>query len=52
MIPPLTTIHQPKDELGKLAVDQLIFRMDNPEADANVLVLTPKLVERQSVKRN
>ncbi|MEQ4622842.1 ribose operon transcriptional repressor RbsR [Providencia vermicola] len=52
MIPPLTTIHQPKDELGKLAVDQLIFRMDNPEADANVLVLTPKLVERQSVRSN
>nr|WP_043892768.1 ribose operon transcriptional repressor RbsR [Providencia sneebia] len=51
MIPPLTTIHQPKDELGKLAVDQLIFRMDNPEADINVLVLTPKLIERQSVKR-
>lgn len=50
MIPPLTTIHQPKDELGKLAVNQLIFRMDNPEASANVLVLTPKLVERQSVK--
>ncbi|MEX9862461.1 ribose operon transcriptional repressor RbsR [Providencia manganoxydans] len=50
MIPPLTTIHQPKDELGKLAVNQLIFRMDNPEASANVLVLTPKLIERQSVK--
>lgn len=50
MIPPLTTIHQPKDELGKLAVKQLIFRMDNPKADTNTLVLMPKLVERQSVK--
>lgn len=51
MIPPLTTIHQPKDELGKLAVNQLIHRMDNPQAEGNVIVLTPKLVERQSVKR-
>ncbi|MCW2256953.1 LacI family transcriptional regulator [Providencia alcalifaciens] len=51
MIPPLTTIHQPKDELGKLAVNQLIHRMDNPQAEATIIVLTPKLVERQSVKR-
>ncbi|HCH7934433.1 MULTISPECIES: ribose operon transcriptional repressor RbsR [Providencia] len=51
MIPPLTTIHQPKDKLGKQAVDQLIYRMDNPEADASVLVLTPELIERQSVRK-
>ncbi|MEX6225304.1 ribose operon transcriptional repressor RbsR [Providencia hangzhouensis] len=52
MIPPLTTIHQPKDKLGKQAVDQLIYRMEaNPEADASVLVLTPELIERQSVRK-
>ncbi|MEY0415322.1 ribose operon transcriptional repressor RbsR [Providencia rettgeri] len=51
MIPPLTTIHQPKDKLGQQAVDQLIYRMDNPEAKASVLVLTPELIERQSVKK-
>lgn len=51
MIPPLTTIHQPKDKLGKQAVDQLIYRMDNPEADASILVLTPELIERQSVRK-
>ena len=51
MIPPLTTIHQPKDKLGQQAVDQLIYRMDNPEANASVLVLTPELIERQSVKK-
>ncbi|MGG4609212.1 ribose operon transcriptional repressor RbsR [Providencia sp. Me31A] len=51
MIPPLTTIHQPKDQLGQQAVNQLIYRMDNPESDANVLVLTPELIERESVRK-
>ncbi|BBG60637.1 sugar-binding domain protein [Providencia rustigianii DSM 4541] len=51
MIPPLTTVHQPKDELGQQAVNKLIHRMDNPDAEPSVLVLTPKLIERQSVKK-
>lgn len=49
LTPPLTTIHQPKDELGKLAIDQLLYRMDNPNGKAELLVLTPKLVIRGSV---
>lgn len=49
MIPPLSTIHQPKDELGKLAISQLLHRMENLDAKANTLVLTPKLIERSSV---
>ncbi len=52
MIPPLTTIHQTKDELGKLAVEQLLHRMDNPDGEPTLTVLTPKLIERQSVKPN
>lgn len=52
MIPPLTTIHQPKDELGKLAVDTLLYRMDNPESNPKLLVLTPTLIERSSVSRS
>lgn len=49
MTPPLSTIHQPKDELGKLAVNQLLYRMENSDAENTILVLTPKLIERGSV---
>lgn len=49
MTPPLTTIHQPKDELGELAIDTLIHRLADPDADQQLLVLTPELVERGSV---
>ncbi|MDX7986279.1 ribose operon transcriptional repressor RbsR [Xenorhabdus sp. 12] len=51
LIPPLTTIHQPKDELGKLAIDSLLYRMGNPESEPKELVLTPKLIERSSVAK-
>ena len=49
MTPPLSTIHQPKDELGKLAVDTLLQRLKNPDSAQQLLVLTPELVERASV---
>ena len=49
MTPPLTTIHQPKDELGELAIDTLIHRMADPDGSQQLLVLTPELVERGSV---
>ncbi|MGX8940618.1 ribose operon transcriptional repressor RbsR [Symbiopectobacterium sp. Eva_TO] len=49
MSPPLTTIHQPKDELGELAVDTLLYRLEHPETEPTVLVLTPELVMRESV---
>ncbi|AJJ61664.1 ribose operon repressor [Yersinia aldovae 670-83] len=49
MTPPLTTIHQPKDSLGELAIDTLIHRLNNPEAEPQILVLTPELMERGSV---
>ncbi|HDL7479676.1 ribose operon transcriptional repressor RbsR [Yersinia enterocolitica] len=49
MTPPLTTIHQPKDDLGELAIDTLIHRLNNPEAEPQVLILTPELIERESV---
>lgn len=49
LMPPLTTIHQPKDSLGELAVDALLHRLQEPESEPQVLVLTPELVVRQSV---
>ncbi|MDU6926416.1 ribose operon transcriptional repressor RbsR [Franconibacter helveticus 513] len=48
MTPPLTTIHQPKDELGELAIDVLIHRMAQPDLQQQRLQLTPELVERGS----
>ena len=49
MTPPLTTIHQPKDDLGELAIDTLIHRLAEPGASQQLLVLTPELIERGSV---
>ncbi|CAE1151693.1 ribose operon transcriptional repressor RbsR [Serratia sp. Tan611] len=49
LAPPLSTIHQPKDSLGELAIDALINRLQNPQRAAQVMVLTPELVERASV---
>ena len=45
MTPPLTTIHQPKDELGELAIDVLIHRITQPTLQQQRLQLTPILME-------
>lgn len=49
MSPPLTTIHQPKDELGQLAVETLLHRINNKDSKPQVLTLTPILTIRASV---
>lgn len=48
MTPPLTTVHQPKDELGELAIDVLIHRITDPTLQQQRLQLTPVLMERGS----
>ncbi|PKH23508.1 transcriptional regulator RbsR [Enterobacterales bacterium CwR94] len=49
MTPPLTTVHQPKHELGELAIDTLIHRIADPTLEQQTLILTPELMERASV---
>ena len=48
MTPQLTTVHQPKDELGELAIDVLIHRMAQPGQAQQRVQLTPELVIRGS----
>ncbi|WP_105901583.1 substrate-binding domain-containing protein [Vibrio gangliei] len=47
--PSLTTIHQPKHQLGKVAVDTLLNRLRQPDSPQQIIQLEPTLVERQSV---
>lgn len=47
--PALTSISQPKGELGRLAVDTLATRLQSPEQPAKLLTLDPTLVIRDSV---
>lgn len=51
MSPPLTTIHQPTDALGKLAIDTLLQRLEKRITEPRTLALMPELVERSSVIR-
>ena len=48
--PPMTTMHQPKRELGQLAADTLLNRIENPGIEPTIRTLRSTLVERQSVK--
>ncbi|MDZ7276794.1 ribose operon transcriptional repressor RbsR [Pantoea eucrina] len=48
LTPPLSTVHQPKDALGELAIETLINRLRDPDASQQMLELTPELVERGS----
>lgn len=47
--PPLSTVSQPKAELSKLAVETLLKRIKNPNAEKQTLLLTPEYIQRQSI---
>ncbi|MFU2092462.1 substrate-binding domain-containing protein [Gallibacterium anatis] len=49
LTPPLTTIHQPKAELGKLAVETLLERIKSPDLKYKTTMLQPQLIWRASV---
>ncbi|MCU6732336.1 substrate-binding domain-containing protein [Diplocloster agilis] len=50
---PLTSIAQPKEELGSKACEMLIYRVSHKTngAEYKDILLPPKLVERRSVRR-
>lgn len=48
--PPLTTIHQPIDEIARLAVKVLINSIDSPESSPVDLVLPTRLIIRSTCK--
>ncbi|HJF74803.1 MAG TPA: substrate-binding domain-containing protein [Gallibacterium anatis] len=51
LTPPLTTIHQPKAELGKLAVETLLERIKSPNLEYKTTMLQPQLIWRASVAK-
>lgn len=49
-IPPLTTIAQPKKEIGVQAINLLVDRMSRKSREPSRLVLAPELIVRRSTK--
>ena len=46
---PLTTVQQPKEAMGEMAVKLLVERFDNGEKERRRIVLQPRLIVRESV---
>jgi LacI family transcriptional regulator len=46
----LTTLRQPMYEMGKLAVDKLLLRIENPERPTANTVFSPQLVQRVTTR--
>ncbi|NHN31903.1 LacI family DNA-binding transcriptional regulator [Paenibacillus agricola] len=47
--PPLTTIRQDADRIGHLAMDVLLNKINNPDAEQQQIYLPPQFIERSSV---
>ena len=50
--PPLTSVSQPKQEIGQLAVTLLLERIQDPSLNPRRNVLSPRLVVRESTRRH
>ncbi|GAB3395785.1 LacI family DNA-binding transcriptional regulator [Humibacter soli] len=46
--PPLTTIRQPFEQMGRVAVDHVVRLIEETEAEGDAITITPELVIRQS----
>src|SRR6056297_237 len=47
--PPLTTVRVPRLDMGKLAVDELVDRIDNNRLEAQHISLSTELIKRESI---
>ena len=47
-LPPLTTVHQDFEEVGRRAVHALVARLEGRDADGESVAVTPELVVRKS----
>ena len=50
LTPPLSTMHVPKHELGILAIEQLIRKINTPSRPPIKIELSPRLTLRDSIK--
>ena len=48
LAPPLTTIHLPGYELGRMAADTVIAMLDEPDVTPHTVSLPPRLIVRGS----
>ncbi|MNN95941.1 transcriptional repressor RbsR [compost metagenome] len=48
-IPPLTTVHVPKEAMGRAAVEKLMNRIQNPSAPLEKILIAADIVHRDSV---
>ena len=48
---PLTAVQQPKEAMGEMAVKLLVERLDNGSKERRRIMLKPKLIVRESVRR-
>ncbi|OKP82750.1 LacI family transcriptional regulator [Paenibacillus helianthi] len=48
-VPPLTTVHVPKEAMGRAAVEKLLGRIHNPSAPLEKILISADIVHRDSV---
>ena len=49
LMPPLTTVHQPVEEIGRRALETMILQLEDPTFQPTTIMLPVSLVVRQSV---